>query len=121
MSDDANNENLALRPTATFTNTDGKTVTTDDFMVDKVAVNIADDMDGVAEVSSGLSPTLEDAKQEFQLTVEVPTRTVVCPNCDHPNKVPVYSFVELSFSGDLEPLSGEYALGHQCRDCGFPY
>jgi hypothetical protein len=107
--------------TATFTNPDGETTTTNDFGVFQANVDLSRDTDGVSEVTAGLSEAIEDAKREFQLTVEVPTKTLVCPNCDHPNDVPVWSFAELRFSGDLEPLSGEYALGHQCVKCGFPH
>lgn len=104
---------------ATFTYPDGDTTTTKDFSV--TDVNLKRDADGVNEVTGGLSEAIEDAKQEFQLTLEVPTKTLVCPNCDHPNELPVWSFVDVSFNGDLEPLSGEYAIGHQCVQCGFPY
>lgn len=107
---------------ATLTRPDGTTTTTTDFSLDDVTVQRADfSADGVNECSAGLSEAIEDAQQEFQLTVEVPTRTLVCPNCDHPNEVPVWNFVELTFSGELEPLTGEYAVGHQCVQCGFPY
>lgn len=106
-------------PNATLTRPDGTTVTTKDFAVKDV--NLELDADGVNEVSSGLSEAIEDAQREFQLTVEVPTKTLTCPNCSHDNEVPVWAFVDVDFSGDLEPLSGEYALGHQCEQCGFPY
>lgn len=106
-------------PNAMVTLPDGTTQTTKEFAVKDV--NLELDADGVNEVSSGLSEAIEDAQREFQLTMEVPTKTLVCPNCDHANEVPVWAFVDVDFSGDLEPLSGEYALGHQCEQCGFPY
>jgi len=111
--------NPQYHPVATFTNANGETVTTKNFSV--TDVNLETDADGVNEVSAGLSEAIEDAQREFQLTVEVPTKTLVCPNCDHPNEVPVWAFVDVQFSGDTEPLSGEYAFGHQCNQCGFPY
>lgn len=117
--DDTEQPNFA--PNATFTYPDGTTTTTKDFDAFDMDVSLDDDMDGMSEVSAGLSEAIEDAQQEFQLTVEVPTRTLVCPNCDHLNEIPVWAFVKLDFRGDLEPLSGEYALGHQCNQCGFPY
>lgn len=106
-------------PNATFTYPDGDTTTTKSFSV--TDVNLETDADGVNEVTAGLSEAIEDAQKEFQLTLEVPTKTLVCPNCDHPNEIPAWSFVDVSFTGDLEPLSGEYAIGHQCVQCGFPY
>lgn len=106
-------------PNATVTLPDGTTQTTKEFAVKDV--NLELDADGVNEVSSGLSEAIEDAQREFQLTMEVPTKTLTCPNCSHDNEVPVWAFVDVDFSGDLEPLSGEYALGHQCEQCGFPY
>ena len=106
-------------PNATVTLPDGTTQTTTEFAVKDV--NLELDADGVNEVSSGLSEAIEDAQREFQLTMEVPTKTLTCPNCSHDNEVPVWAFVDVNFSGDLEPLSGEYALGHQCEQCGFPY
>jgi predicted RNA-binding Zn-ribbon protein involved in translation (DUF1610 family) len=110
-------EDFALN--ATFTDPDGETVTTRDFRVEDV--NLEHSADAIAEVSSGLSPAIEDAKQEFQLTVEVPTKTLTCPNCGHDKDIPVWSFVNIQFNGEMEPLSGDYALGHQCPQCGFPH
>jgi len=126
MTDETDADNDAVELTkedyalnATFTDPDGETVTTTDFHIEDV--NLEHSADGINEVSSGLSPAIEDAKKEFQLTVEVPTKTLVCVNCNHPNVVPAWAFVSVDFSGELEPLSGDYAVGHQCQKCGFPY
>lgn len=128
--DDDNEEtdNDAVEPTdddwalnATLTKPDGTTTTTKQFSVSDLNVDWKADSDGLNEVSAGLSKRIEDVEQEFQLTLEVPTKTITCPNCNHANHVPIWAFVDVSFSGELEALSGEYALGHQCVNCGFPY
>jgi len=104
---------------ATVTTADGHTFQTTDFASFNIRVDgDMDDVD-VNEVSAGLVDG--DREHEVQLTLEVPTKTLVCVNCDHPNEVPIWNFTRVKFSGDLEHLSGDYAVGHQCEQCGFPY
>lgn len=110
------NDMSHLQPSATLTLPNGTTKTTSDLSAFSVTV----DADGVDEVSSGLSTALEDAERTFQLSAEVPTKTVVCPHCGYANQIPKWNFTKLTFSGELAPLSGEYALGYQCVDCGYP-
>ena len=106
-------------PTATVTFSDGHTATLTEFSVD-YETDLSDVSNtGVGEVSAGLSDG--DRELDAQCTLEVPTKTLVCVNCDHANEVPAFNLTRIQFSGDLEPLSGMYAVGHQCEQCGFPY
>lgn len=109
------------KPTATVTLDDGDTHTITDFSITSAENNLSYPDDAEMEgVSIGLKP--EQTEFHFQATVEVPTKTVVCMNCNHPNTVPVWAFAHVEFGADeLEHLSGDYAVGHQCVKCGFPY
>jgi len=104
---------------ATLTTGDGRTTTISGFSITDANADFRDG-DQFTECSAGLSDAFGDAQQDIQLSVEVPTKAVACANCDHENHVPVWAFVKLSF-GDNHPLNGEYAIGHQCEQCGFPY
>lgn len=106
-------------PQATVTLEDGETVRTSDFSVQDVSLDLGENGTDMDNVSIGLSDA--DQEHSFQATIEVPTKTLVCNNCGAANAVPVWSFVQVDFGGDLEHLSGEYAMGHQCKRCGFPY
>jgi len=104
---------------ATVTTEDGHTFQTSDFGAFDIQADLnADDVD-VNEVSAGLKAG--GREHEVQLTLEVPTKTLTCPNCTHDNEVPVWNFTRVTFNGDLEHLSGDYAFGHKCEQCGFPY
>lgn len=106
-------------PAATVTFSDGHTATLTDFNVD-YETDLSDVRNtGNGEVSAGLVDG--ERELEAQFTLEVPTKTLVCVNCNHPNEVPAFNLTRVQFSGDLEPLSGMYAVGHQCEQCGFPY
>ena len=106
-------------PAATVTFSDGHTATLTDFSVD-YETDLSDVSNtGNSEVSAGLVDG--ERELEAQFTLEVPTKTLVCVNCNHPNEVPAFNLTRIQFSGDLEPLSGMYAIGHQCEQCGFPY
>ena len=102
-----------------MTFSDGHTATLTDFSVD-YETDLSDVSNtGNSEVSAGLVDG--ERELEAQFTLEVPTKTLVCVNCNHPNEVPAFNLTRIQFSGDLEPLSGMYAIGHQCEQCGFPY
>lgn len=106
---------------ATLTTPDGKTQTVRDFTVNDISVERSEAATNIRECTAGLSPRIEDVEQTFQLSIEVPTKTLECPNCGYKNHVPIWNFVQVEFNGDLEGLSGEYAVGHNCVYCRYPH
>jgi hypothetical protein len=127
--DDEDTDNDAVEPddhdiqggclNATVTLSDGTTKTVSDFGAFSVDLSRSGKDVGFNEVTTGLKHG--DREVTAQITLEVPTKTLTCPNCNHDNEIPVWNFTRVKFSGELEPLSGDYAVGHQCEQCGFPY
>lgn len=105
-------------PTATATDAAGVTSVSSDFSIDW-----DNDLEGRADGVNAVSAGLASGENEFsiQVSIEVPTKTLECPECGNDNEVPVQQFCHVDFSGDMEALSGDYAIGFTCDRCGFPH